>query len=242
MTNTTKTSKKFTKKTLGLILSLVFILGTVFCVPLSASAAEKNTKNQVIYTDPDYPNETTDTYIAVSQFVSGVTKTSQIKNIKTNSSEVFYKVLSDYSPVHSGPVILVRAMPSFRGTTKISFQVGKKTYSTNFTVKSYTNPAATLKIGGKNVAKYANNRTEFMFNSIGTNGTCNLEIKAKSGWVVQQITAYGKNHMFCNVTVGSQSATQSLNDFEYLKVIFKNKQTGAYITLGCHNQGYNGTK
>ena len=232
MTTTNTTSRKFTKKTLGLILSLVFILGTVFCVPLSASASSTvSTRNQITYADPNLTNESVYGTIEISDFVKGVTKASQVKNVKVSSSEIYYKVTDNAYTVKDGPVILLRAIPSFRGTAKISFQVGKKTYSTNFTVKNYVNPAVTFKVGSKNYKQQANYTDLIRGMSDGNH----IYIKAKTGWAVTNVSTYSRTAVLSSRTMYAKVVNMSVNSISHIGVTFTNQKDGSQITLHYYN-------
>ncbi len=230
MTNSNTTSRKFTKKTLGLILSLVFILGTVFCVPLSASASTAvSTKNQIVYSDPNYTNEFVYGTLDVSDFVKGVTKASQIKNVRVSSNEIYYKIPNNTAA--NGLQIILRANPSFRGTAKISFQVGKKTYSTNFTVKEYVNPAVTFKVGSKNYNQQANYADVIRGMSDGKH----IYIKAKTGWAVTNVSTYSSTAVLSSTTMSSKVVSMSVNTTYHIGVTFTNQKDGSQITLHYYN-------
>ena len=230
MKNTTNTRKS--KRFFSLILSVVLVLGALFVIPVSASAATV-TRAYVAYQDPDYG--TSGQYVNVANATGVQVKASQVKNLKATNG---VKVKVTTSNTSKYAMIMVMPNKNFLGTTKISFKIGNKNYTFNYTFKKYVNPASTFTVDG--ISKVSDLNQHLMAH-VGTlnNGVHRVTIKAKSGWTISHIGARS-SRWFLNRDFNTNSFNARIDNFGVMKVVYTNTSNGATITQTIDMLNYSG--
>ena len=230
MKNTTNTRKS--KRFFSLILSVVLVLGALFVIPVSASAAT-TTKTIVSYQDPDYG--TSGQYVGVASITGRKVSPSQVTNLKATNG---VKVKVDYAHTNKYAMIYVIPNKSFLGTTKVSFKIGGTSYSFNYTAKKYVNPASTFTVDS--ISKVSDLNQHLMAH-VGTlnNGVHRVTIKAKSGWTISHIGARS-SRWFLNRDFNTNSFNARIDNFGVMKVVYTNTSNGATITQTIDMLNYSG--
>ena len=134
---------------------------------------------------------------------------------------------------------------SHAGTVKVTYKIGKKSYTLKIVVKAYTNPISSITMTGINKGKsFASKcKTEMpyqpklSFPSVVKSST--LKVKAKTGWKVTYISfddvTAGKNKSLSDSGLTTMSLKLGKLDptHEYgAYIVFENTKTGA--TLSWH--------
>ena len=135
------------------------------------------------------------------------------------------------------------------GTAKVTYKIGKKSYTLKIVVKAYTNPISSITMTGVNKGKsfaskcktYMPYNPELSFPSAVKSST--LKVKAKTGWKVTYISfddvTAGKNKSLSDSGLTTMSLKLGKLDptHEYcVSIDFLNTKTGAtlywYFTFG----------
>lgn len=244
--------KRFTSKIISFALAAAF---AVTSVPMTAQAAPSVPSSGIVYmASTDSP-----TYTSLSIYNLG--KSDRFKSVKSSSKSVAEIYSSSYTngSYNTKTVYVDKNMKDYNynssyydgaiglklkkaGKTKISFKIGSKSYSTQLTVKKYTNPAKSITISGVNSGKNFASKTKSSKNAAikvtKKSSNAKIAISAQKGWKVSKISfynyasscscsySYGKGVSSTSVNVGSlaKSATG------YLDVTFIDS-VGAPITL-----------
>ncbi|MCM1569971.1 MAG: hypothetical protein NC081_11075 [Roseburia sp.] len=244
--------KKLASKIVSLALAAAF---AVTSVPMVANAAPYYSLSGMVYlTGNDYT--TTDLY------VSNLGKSDKLKSVKssaksvatvesiqhtasTYSTNITYtdSVNKPYNYKYDSYYAYINLKLKKAGTTKISFKIGSKSYSTSLKVMKYTNPAKSITITGVNSNKDISSKTKSK-----NNGTvkvskkasnAKIALSAKSGWKITNIEFrnYAQNIQYSqsyNAT-GVSKATMYVGNLAkgtagQLSVRYQDKN-GAPITL-----------
>ncbi len=230
MKNTSNNTRK-SKRFFSLILSVVLVLGALFVVPVSASAATI-TRSYVAYQQPDYG--TNGQYVNVANATGVQVSPSKVTNLKATNG---VKVKVSKSHTSNYAMINVMFNKNFLGTTKISFKIGNKNYAFNYTVKKYVNPASTFTVDGTSQLFQLN---KHLMAHVGKdNGIHKVTIKAKSGWEISHIGAFS-NRWFLNRDFNTNSFNARIDNFSIMKVTFTNTSNGATITQTLDMLNYAG--
>lgn len=149
--------------------------------------------------------------------IIGCTKASQIKKLKSSNTSIVKVAAKDgYIQVSFGKK---------SGKVKITCTVKGKNLSTYYTVKRYSNPLSTFKIGSKSfVSKFSRDMTYRQKSSFKSQ---TLNLKGKSGWKIRSVSVYNGNttqHYTVNKTSFSKKITLS-SDFSYVGVYLYNSKT-----------------
>lgn len=224
------------KKSVSLCLSLVLVLSLCFCLPLNASASSTvgsqscltnyfyatENKNIVVY-------QNNSPYTNTVVYPAHTAKTFKITNLKSNKGGVWLRNFGTYFTINS---------QSFTGTAKITYKFNGKSQTLKYTVKKYTNPCKSFKIGSTEYAKTFNSKTStYSFRNVKNQ---KLQIQANSGWVITEIVTSssrynGKSDMKFYKPNKSSFTKNNLtlfnNGYSYLYVTFKNTSNGGENTL-----------
>ena len=147
-----------------------------------------------------------------------------------NSEHHYFQEYDDYYDYSS--YINLQALKA--GTCKVSYTIGKKSYSTTVTVKKYVNPVKSLVVpgvkSGKNLASAFNKNSynEIDLKSNGKKG--NIVLKPKSGWRV--ISLEYRNYsdgIFRSFSWGDSGTTKAVLPLP--KALKKNTYCGIAATL-----------
>ena len=205
------------KKSVSLCLSLVLLIGVVFCCPISASASSTIVApSTVAYI---YSNTSkVETSISL-----GIDYGTKITNLKCSSSKI--KLKPSYGGVSYANIVATST--SFTGTANISFKYKGKTYSTKYTVTKYTNPCKLFQIGPTRYTSRYNNKNTLW--SKVTKENQNLKIVAKSGWKITKVRIDHEN---------SKSSVISTDFYYPYKSTFNTKVT-LYSHGHCGNYSNN---
>lgn len=163
--------------------------------------------------------------------IEGVKSTSQITNLKSSNPSVATVSKEKMSGSENASIVVLAKKA---GKTVVSFTVKygtglkkSKKLKLNVTVKKYTNPCKSFKIGTKEYASYFKSTT-FGF-AKGSGKTLKVSVKARSGWKL--------DHLYVRSSRGETKDIKNnskLNTKTYPSVYaqFVNKKTGDYLSTG----------
>lgn len=221
--------KKSIKKVLAFAVAVALVFTMGISLPQTTAEVQAATK---VYVNP-YSVDQVGTYKPASKWnqwtttisIVGCEKASQIKNLKSsNTSVVKVKACNGYIQVIYGKKA---------GKVKISCTVKGKKLSTTYTVKKYTNPLSTFKLGSSNFTSKFSKDDEYKQKKAYKNQTLNL--KAKSGWKIVRVHVYnGSASKIYTVNKSSFNKKVSLSSsYASLAVTCYNSKTkvSEYITL-----------
>ena len=223
--------KKVTKRVLAAFLTLAMVF-TLLAVPATSmknvSAAEEVGINPYSeLTKSMTPEEqkwaASGTTLTGVISITGTTKASQIKKLKSSNKNM--KVSAQAAA--SGYIRVEYKKP---GKTTITCTVKGKKLKTTFTVKKYSNPVKTLKIGSKSyTSKFNKVRIASSAKKISKK---TLNIKAKKGWKIAWVSVYNGSSKFYTVNKTSFSKKITLNKKGgYVMVKLTQKSTGLNESL-----------
>lgn len=199
------------KKLLASILSITLVFGIGFYAPTKAEAASISSysKNRNYMYDPDYG------YVKDTIFVDGISKASQIKDLKSSKSKLKVRATEYGVEFYS---------TKFTGTATISFKVGSKKLSTKVYIKKYTNPLSSIEIDGDDYTSDFNNRRTVYCDKQYSKKK--LKVKAKSGWEIQNVyTSNGNTTKYYDVNKKSFSKSITITkEYASLQVFVYNKE------------------
>lgn len=159
-------------------LLLAFALTFIPVIGTQAEAAsvciEKSSRDMICTYVPGRSSQTNWAQI----YISGCTSESQIKKLKSSNKSV---------KVEAGPCYIRVNYANKAVKAVISCTVKGKKLKTTFTVKKYTNPMSTFKIGGKNYTSKFKSKNTYYYNSKIKFSKKKLIIKAKPGWIIQGV-------------------------------------------------------
>lgn len=157
-----------------LIAAMIFIMGAAFPSQAASVRISPNTVNQIRTYKPI--SKSGDPNVGAI-IIEGCTKKSQIKKLKSSNPSIVKVTARDgYIDLKFGKKT---------GKVKITCTVKGKKLSTYYTVKKYTNPLSTFKIGNKSfVSKF--NKTDVYTQKSGHKNKI-LKLKAKKGWKIQSV-------------------------------------------------------
>lgn len=218
--------KKATKRLLAVLLTFVMAV-TLLAVPASGMNDVSAATEEVGIN----PYSTRIVSIVPGRYgpsgvisVTGTTKASDIKNLKSSNKDMKVSARAAASAY-------IHVEYTKPGKTTITFTVKGKKIKTTFTVKKYSNPFKTFKVGGKSYTSKFNKAKTVHTNKKISKKT--LKVTAKKGWVITQVNVhngYGSNaSKYYRVNKTSFSKKITLNR-QYAEVVvqLKQKSTGLY--------------
>lgn len=156
--------------------------------------------------------------------IMGCTKASEIKNLKSSNKNMKAKAGDGYVIVYYGD----KAQK-----TTITCTVKGVKLKTTLTVKKYTNPAKSVKIGKTNLTADFK-KTNICRTAKKTYKNQKLDIKLKSGWKIRAVSVYSegklKNYSNINRTEFSKKVTIRGN-YSYIYIQCVNEKTKITETL-----------
>ena len=239
--------KRILKKSFAMMLA-----GLMLCMMLSgtAEAAVQYPKTKTLYLQQKGSGNWYYGSLSVSNLVAGETVLKS--SVKSSNPSVMYVTGIDrniYISQDSDGESRLEESDSINlhytrtGTSKISFKVGKKTYTSTVKVLPYVNPVAQLTISGvkngssSNLAgktgRGCNQNVTLKVGSTQKNAV--LSVKAASGWKITYVSYYNKRQ---NVSRGCSSrGASSLT----MRLGNLNKGTGANVYIDLKNIKTGGT-
>lgn len=151
----------------------------------------------------------------------GCTKASQIKKLKCSNKDMKVSAKDGYIRVDYGKKA---------GKATITCTVKGVKLKTTFTVKKYTNPVSSIKIGSKKyTSKFAKNDYIYISKKVSKKA---LNIKAKKGWTIKSVSVYNGKSKHYDVNKSSFSKKITLNKkYADLFVVMYQKSTGLTESL-----------
>lgn len=209
--------KKMCKKAIAFTLAVIMVFTTVLLLPQGTE--EVQAASQKVYINPysakvvTYkPGDGVSKYSTVIS-IMGCTKSSEIKNLKSSSKAVKVSAQNGYIRAEFG---------NKAGKATITCTVKGVKLKTALTVKKYTNPCSSLKLGKTNfTSKFS--RTD-VYRQTKTFKNQTLSVKMKSGWKITKVSVYN-NGSYKGYTVNSS---------KFSKKITLNKTSGA-VYIYCTN-------
>lgn len=214
--------KKMCKRAIAFTLAAIMVLTTVLLLPQSAAEAQAASKKKA-YINPysakvvTYkPGDGVSTYSTVISIV-GCSKASEIKNLKSSSKAIKVTAKNGYIRAEYG---------NKAAKATITCTVKGVKLKTTLTVKKYTNPCSTLKIGKTNFASKFKKTDLYRQSKAFKNQT--LNIKAKSGWKITGVSVQNNND-YKSYTVNSSKFSKKITlnkGYGTLRIYFKNTKSG----------------
>lgn len=185
--------KKFTQRVIAFLLVAVMVVTAgVFTPAKEVQAASSNvyinpfSATVVTYKTGD---TTTENWSVIS--IMGCEKKSQIKNLKSSNKNIRVEKRDGY---------LVAYFGDKAQKTTITCTVKGVKLKTTLTVKKYSNPAKSIKIGKTNLTSKFNN-TNYVKKNGKNYKNQTLSVQLKSGWKIKyvSVTNNGKTKQYSNV-------------------------------------------
>jgi hypothetical protein len=247
--------KKITKQITAFALALVTALTAV---PLTAQAAVNAPSSVTVYqasADSNYSG-----FQSIN--IANLSKDSKITNVKSSNKSVAELYSLEYdADVYSNTTeylssdaestsrneeyysASLTALLKKTGSTKISYTIGKKDYTTALTVKKYTNPLKTLKITGikngssSNLASMVDQASHAYVALNKNQKNASVTLEAKKGWVISYANVYAADNGTTYTVSSSESGLSSIS----LNIGALNKNTAYQISISMKNAKNNGT-
>lgn len=221
--------KKATKRLLAAFLALAMVF-TLLAVPATSMKDVSAATSKTVYINPysdrvvSYkPGRVTQTSGVIS--IVGCTKASQIKKLKCSNKNMKVSAKDGYKDGYIRVDYGKKA-----GKATITCTVKGVKLKTTFTVKKYTNPVSSIKIGSKNyTSSFAKNTYTYTSKKVSKK---TLSVKAKKGWTIKSVSVYnGKSkHYDVNKSSYSKKITLSKKSSGVIVVMYQ-KSTGLTESL-----------
>lgn len=209
------------KKIISLLLALTLCFGTVMIPSQEVKAASPAFYATDVKVTLFKSSQTTYGY-----YVLNPTKKDKITNIKVKDK----KILSASRSSDTKYCLLI--VPKKAGTTKITFKYGKKTFSMKVTVKNWSSPCKSFKLGNKDYSSKFKNHNYYFSNKPSKSKKVKISIKGNKNWKVDYISYFnGKTSK--QIKNNSTIKITSKKNYSYITVRFYNSKTMEYeyITL-----------
>lgn len=217
--------KKATKRLLAVFLALAMVF-TLLAVPATSMKDVSAATSKTVYINPysdrvvSYkPGRVTQASGVIS--IMGCTKASQIKKLKCSNKNMKVSAKDGYIRVDYGKKA---------GKATITCTVKGVKLKTTFTVKKYTNPVSSIKIGSKNyTSSFAKNTYTYTSKKVSKK---TLSVKAKKGWTIKSVSVYNGGSKYYNVNKSSYSKKITLSKkYSDVIVVMYQKSTGLTESL-----------
>lgn len=225
--------KKMCKRIIAFTLAMVMVLAAGLLAPQSAAEVQAASK---VYINPysskvvTYkPGDGVSKYTSVIS-IMGCSKKSEIKNLKSSNKAVVKVTAQDG---------YIRAQYGNKaGKATITCTVKGVKLKTTLTVKKYSNPCSTFKIGSTNFTSKFNKDDSYVQKKAFKNQT--LNIKLKSGWKITTLSVYnGKTTKRYTVNSSKFSKKITLNgSYGVIYVNLTNTKTGISECLSFTRTAY----
>lgn len=213
--------KKICKRAIAFMLAAVMVMTAALLLP--QNTAEVQAASKKVYINPysakavTYkPGDGVSKYSTVIS-IMGCTKASEIKNLKSSSKAVKVSAKNGYIRAEYG---------NKAAKATITCTVKGVKLKTTLTVKKYTNPCSSLKIGKTNFTSKFNKNDIYRQNKAFKQQT--LSIKAKSGWKITKVSVYN-NGSYKGYTVNKSKFSKKITlngAYATVYVYFTNAKTG----------------
>lgn len=227
--------KKLLKKFSSLALTFAVLVTGILFVPQAGSDAEaaasyylpSSYKNMVFYSAPD---DLPATFVTLRVCRKGSTKKpkpSSIQSLASSDSSIARPYINKDGDIR---VYFFKKA----GTADITFQIGSQKLKSTITVKNYSNPLRSFKVGKKNFTSRFRSATEYNYfhSSVLKNQT--VSAKAAKGWKITSMKMqYGSGSYeinSCSKSSFSKKVTFD-GDLDYITFTMRNTKTKAYVTL-----------
>lgn len=251
--------KHFFKKAVTAVLTAAMVLTVV--VPATAEAA---TTISVSAPQTIYLTSKTNSYSLFSVDASNLAKGDKVTNVKSSKSSILEKQSLTYSnsqyshsteyfnsdtkPYKSSGKSYsasISLLAKKAGKSTVSFNIGKKSFKKDITIKAYTNPLKSLNV--LDIKKGKSTDLKSLFNSsnyasgdsaVAAKGK-SVKVAAASDWTITSVyfdnSTTGNSHSFYSRN-GKDSLTlnvptPSKNDYVYVSVSLRNKKDGGTLSI-----------
>ena len=212
--------KQLSKKLIAFALAVVMILTAGAVVP--QGSVEVQAANSKVYVNPYSANmiltyKPGDGYRGYYTTISimGCDKASQIKNLKSSNKNFKLKPGNGYIRVDFGKKT---------AKTTISCTVKGVKLKTTLTIKKYSNPCSSFKLGKTDLTSKFGKTDVFKTNKNYKNQK--LTIKMKNGWKITKVYVQKKSGSY---------TTERMNKSSYSKKISLTNNSG-YVYVYCYNE------
>lgn len=177
-----KSMNKTGKKLLSLLVTFSMIISMFVMTSVTASAAENVPKTVTLVA---YPKAEPEFLTSLSSKASSL-KTSKASVVSVKQTKNTYGSRVRYT---------ISLVPKKAGTATVSLKCKGKTYKTRVTVKKYTNPIKSVKIGTTSVSasKFNSSATTSLSYARFAGKNVKTTVFLKSGWKLQKLFIYKGN-------------------------------------------------
>ena len=227
--------KKSLKKISSLVLTFAVLLTGILFVPQAGSAAEaaavyylpSSYKNMVFYAAPDDLPATFVTLRVCRKGSSKKPRPSSIQALTSSDSSIARPYINKDGDIR---VYFFKKA----GTADITFQIGSQKLKSTITVKNYSNPLRSFKVGKKNFTSRFQSATECNYFHSSTLKNQLVSAKAAKGWKITSMKLqYGSGSYeisSCSKSSFAKKVTFD-GDLDYVTFTMRNTKTKAYVTL-----------
>ncbi len=217
------------------LLIFTFIFTSIFFTPQTATISEaagtyyipSTYKNMTYYA---VPKDLSATYVLLKVYHSKThqkPRASSIKALKSSNPSVARPYLDKNGEIR---VYFFKKA----GKASISFKIGKQTLKSNITIKEYSNPLKTFKIGKKDFTSKFKASTEYNYFHVSNLNNQNVMIKAAKGWKISSLDIhYGpRTYKINSCRKDLFSKLLMFNgSYDYINITMYHTKSKSHITL-----------
>ena len=249
----------------GLAVLMVFALCVAMALPVLAADDDiyPNTGTQVVYKSSKSKESTSSVYVSLASGSKAFTiKRSSVKvtpgstgadmyyfskNYSVNENEYDYSTSGDWDVSKwENYSYEIGLHAKNTGTAKVTYKIGKKSYTTNVKILAYTNPVKSITVTGINSGKSFANLTkneayaqkDLKFKS--TVKSAKVQVQAAKGWKITSLSVYdstkGENRSYSRYSEGVNKATLfwgTLNPTNRYSISVSLRNTSNNASLYC---------
>lgn len=228
--------KNLFKKFHSLLLTAAILLTSILFFPPAGTVAEaagnyyipKAYRNMTFYAAPDDLPATYATLAVYHKNTQQKPKVSAIKSLKSSDSSVARPYIDKTGKIR----VYFFKKP---GKAVISFKVGNQTLKSTVTVKPYSNPLKTFKVGKKNFVSKFNTTTEYNYFRTSDLKNQKVSIQAAKNWKISSIEMkYGSGSYKVSSRKTKTNFSKKVTfdgDADYIIITLYHTKTKAYVTL-----------
>ena len=179
--------KKFMKKLSAVLIAAMLVVMTV-SIPVQAKTVTQLGRVLTLYSSSarNYSSPLGTSVSANISLIGSTGKSSKVTDIKTsNKSVVTVSSKTGAKALAADNFRFIYVTAKKAGTATVSYKVNGTTYKVRITVKKYTSPFSSLKLGSSNItSKFQKSSVYTLPYAKYANKNVKLSFKGKSGWTV----------------------------------------------------------
>ena len=179
--------KRFMKKLSVVLIAAMLVVMSV-SIPVQAKTVTQPSRVLTLYSSSarNYSSPLGTSVSANISLIGSTSKSSKVTNLKTSNKSVVTvssKIGAKSVAADTRRFIYVTAKKA--GTATVSYKANGTTYKVKLTVKKYTSPLSSLKLGSSNItSKFQKSSVYTLPYAKYANKNVKLSFKGKSGWTV----------------------------------------------------------